>query len=180
MSDSDHTPSPDQLLARLNEQDRALNNPEKLGALRELLRAGISVGKAANHLNLPVSVAWRMVTSDKPTQKALTDGDDLRRRQLRAQLESRADDMLQVIVSLAHDPDIDGSVRLKAAQDILDRAIYEAIREECPGWDLDVLMKTFDEFLGANPNELPRNYSKRFYGFVKKHHERNRYQLPGF
>ena len=29
--------------------------------------------------------------------------------------------MLQVIVSLAHDPDIDGSVRLKAAQDILDR-----------------------------------------------------------
>ncbi len=66
------------------------------------------------------------------------------------------------------------------AQDILDREIYEAIREECPGWDLDVLMKTFDEFLGANPNELPRNYSKRFYGFVKKHHERNKYQLPGF
>lgn len=121
MSDSDHTPSPDQLLVRLNEQDRALNDPEKLGALRELLRAGISVGKAANHLDLPVSVAWRMVTSDKPTQKALTDGDDLRQRQLRAQLENRANDMLQVIVSLAHDPDIDGSVRLKAAQDILDR-----------------------------------------------------------
>lgn len=66
------------------------------------------------------------------------------------------------------------------AEDILDREIYEAIREECPGWDLDVLMKTFDEFLGANPNELPRNYSKRFYGFVKRHHERNKYQLPGF
>ena len=66
------------------------------------------------------------------------------------------------------------------AQDILDREIYQAIREECPGWDLDVLMKTFDQFLGANPTELPRNYSKRFYGFVKKHHERNKYQLPGF
>ncbi len=66
------------------------------------------------------------------------------------------------------------------AQDILEREIYEAIRAECPGWDLDVLMKTFDAFLGANPTELPRNYSKRFYGFMKKHHERNKYQLPGF
>lgn len=65
------------------------------------------------------------------------------------------------------------------AQDILDREIYEAIQAECPGWDLDVLMKTFDAFLGANPAELPRNYSKRFYGFMKKHHERNKYQLPG-
>lgn len=66
------------------------------------------------------------------------------------------------------------------AQDVLDPEIYEAIRHECPGWDLDVLMKTFDAFLNANPNELPRNYSKRFYGFMRKHHERNKYQLPGF
>lgn len=66
------------------------------------------------------------------------------------------------------------------AHEVLDPEIYEAIRSECPGWDLDVLMKTFDAFLNANPNELPRNYSKRFYGFMKKHHERNKYQLPGF
>jgi hypothetical protein len=66
------------------------------------------------------------------------------------------------------------------AQDILDTEVYEAIRRECPGWDLDVLMKTFDAFLNRNPNEIPRNYSKRFYGFMKKHHERNKYQLPGF
>lgn len=66
------------------------------------------------------------------------------------------------------------------AQDILDAEVYEAIHRECPGWDLDVLMKTFDAFLNRNPNEIPRNYSKRFYGFVKKHHERNKYQLPGF
>ena len=66
------------------------------------------------------------------------------------------------------------------AQDILDIEIYEAILRECPGWDLDVLMKTFDAFLNRNPNEIPRNYSKRFYGFMKKHHERNKYQLPGY
>lgn len=119
---SDETiPEPSELIARLNEQDAALHDKEKVGALRELLRAGISVGKAANHLNLPVAVAWRMVTSDKESQKALNDGDDLRRRQLRAKLENKADEMLQVISSLAHDTEVDASVRLKAAQDILDR-----------------------------------------------------------
>lgn len=65
------------------------------------------------------------------------------------------------------------------AQDVIEPEIYQAIQREFPGWDLDVLMKTFDAFLNANPGELPRNYSKRFYGFVKKHHERNKYRLPG-
>ncbi len=67
-----------------------------------------------------------------------------------------------------------------SAQEILDPEIYHAIRTECPGWDLDVLMRQFDSFLNSNPHELPRNYSKRFYGFMKKHHERNKHTLPGF
>ncbi len=65
------------------------------------------------------------------------------------------------------------------AADVLDPETYATIMRECPGWDLDVLMKTFDAFLNRNPNEIPRNYSKRFYGFMKKHHERNKYQLRG-
>ena len=65
------------------------------------------------------------------------------------------------------------------AQRILDPDIYQAIKAECPGWDLDVLMQQFDTFLNANPGELPRNYSKRFFGFVKRHHERNRFQISG-
>ena len=65
------------------------------------------------------------------------------------------------------------------ARTVLDAEVYEAIRSECPGWDYDDLMRRFDAFLGANPQELPRNYSKRFYGFVKRHHERNKYQLKG-
>ncbi|NWK96357.1 replication protein A [Sphingobium lactosutens] len=60
---------------------------------------------------------------------------------------------------------------------ILDRDVYEAIRADFPGWDYDELMRRFDAFLGANPDELPRNYSKRFYGFVKEHHRRNKYRL---
>jgi plasmid replication initiation protein len=71
-------------------------------------------------------------------------------------------------------------IRGARAQDVLEPEIYEAIRTECPGWDLDNLIRQFDAFLNANPNELPRNYSKRFYGFMKKHHERNRHTLPGF
>jgi len=113
--------SSNEVLARLAKHDLLLQNEEKAGALREMLRAGLSVGRAASALDLPVSVAWRMVTSSKDTQRALTDGDKLNIMRRRAELEQRADDMLNVIVSLAHDVDTDGSVRLKAAQDILDR-----------------------------------------------------------
>lgn len=62
-------------------------------------------------------------------------------------------------------------------RDILDAEVYEAIRSDFPGWDYDELMRRFDAFLGAHPHELPRNYSKRFYGFVKEHHRRNKYKL---
>lgn len=82
----------------------------------------------------------------------------------------------------AEQPDnaLDARRRGGSAKEILDPDIYHAIRTECPGWDLDVLMRQFDSFLNSNPHELPRNYSKRFYGFMKKHHERNKHTLPGF
>ena len=63
------------------------------------------------------------------------------------------------------------------ARAVLDADVYASIREDFPGWDYDDLMRRFDAFLGANPHELPRNYSKRFYGFVKEHHRRNKYRL---
>ncbi|OAN59371.1 replication initiator protein A [Sphingobium sp. TCM1] len=69
------------------------------------------------------------------------------------------------------------SARRTNAARILDRDIYDSIRADFPGWDYDELMRRFDAFLGANPDELPRNYSKRFYGFVKEHHRRNKYRL---
>ena len=117
---------PNAVLARLAKHDLLLQDEEKTAALREMLRAGVSVSKAAEVLSLPASVAWRMVTTDKDTQQALGAGDKLNVMRRRAQLEHRADDMVNVIVSLAHDPDVDGSVRLKAAQDILDRTgLYE-------------------------------------------------------
>ena len=109
------------VILRFLEQDEGAKDPKKIMALRELLRAGIPVGKAATHPDLEISVAWRMVTSNKKVQKALIDGDDFRRRQLRSMLEQKADDMLHVIVSLAHDTTGDPKVRLQAAQDILDR-----------------------------------------------------------
>ncbi len=65
-------------------------------------------------------------------------------------------------------------VRAKA---VLDADVYSAIRSDFPGWDYDELIRRFDAFLGTNPLELPRNYSKRFYGFVKEHHRRNQYKL---
>lgn len=69
------------------------------------------------------------------------------------------------------------TVGRSTASRMIDAEIYGAIRADFPGWDYDELLRRFDAFLGANPSELPRNYSKRFYGFVKEHHRRNKYRL---
>lgn len=67
--------------------------------------------------------------------------------------------------------------RAVGAKAILDDDVYISVCNDFPGWDYDDLMRRFDAFLGANPAELPRNYSKRFYGFVKEHDRRNKYRL---
>lgn len=67
--------------------------------------------------------------------------------------------------------------RAPTAARLLDAETYAAIRADFPGWDYDELIRRFDAFLGANPSELPRNYARRFYGFVKEHHRRNKYRL---
>ncbi len=121
MDDNDDIASAGDLLAALQRQDQQASDPQARGALRELLRAGVSVERAAGRLKLPVSTAWRMVTTDKDAQIAMNEGDDLRRRRLRSKLEQRADDMMDVIVRLANDVEVEDAVRLKAAQDILDR-----------------------------------------------------------
>lgn len=66
------------------------------------------------------------------------------------------------------------------AKDVIDSETYEAIRRDFPGWDLDVLMARFDNYIANNLAELPPNYSKRFYFFMKSHHQRNKHSLPGF
>jgi len=66
------------------------------------------------------------------------------------------------------------------AKDVIDSETYQAIRRDFPGWDLDVLMARFDNYIANNLSELPPNYSKRFYFFMKSHHQRNKHSLPGF
>lgn len=63
------------------------------------------------------------------------------------------------------------------AKQILDADIYQMIVDECPGWDLDVMMREFDAFLNINPTELPRNYSKRFLGYMRVRHERDQNKI---
>ncbi|WP_274599464.1 replication initiator protein A [Sphingobium fuliginis] len=65
------------------------------------------------------------------------------------------------------------------AQDVIDQETYSAIRRDFPGWDLDVLMARFDNYIANNLTEIPANYSKRFYFFMKSHHQRNKHTLPG-
>lgn len=129
--------------------------------------------------------------ADKPLQpSAIQAADDLVDPSLTHALVQRAISNLKVADPNPSQDPHDPAYAAKAAttprrrggraHEVLDPETYIAIKTECPGWDLDVLIKQFDAFLNSNPNEMPRNYSKRFYGFMKKHHERNKHTLPGF
>jgi plasmid replication initiation protein len=53
------------------------------------------------------------------------------------------------------------------------------IRLDFPGWDVYSLQAEFDEWIGEDSSRQPSDYEAAFYGFVRQHHERNRYQLIG-
>jgi hypothetical protein len=57
-----------------------------------------------------------------------------------------------------------------------DRTIAQ-IRSEFPGWDIYALQDTFNEWLDEDPTRTPDNYEAAFYGWVRKHHSRNRSQV---
>jgi plasmid replication initiation protein len=119
----------------------------------------------------------RSVPSPAPTASGKTDDTD-------AMIDPRQ--ALKIIAQAAgglrspaakKDKMLSKSASHNRACDILDADVHAAIRRDFPGWDYDELIRRFDAFLGTNPLELPRNYSKRFYGFVKEHHSRNKYRL---
>jgi len=57
-----------------------------------------------------------------------------------------------------------------------DRTIMR-IRTDFPGWDIYTLKEEYDGWLNDDPTREPTDYEAAFYGFVRTHHERNKYQL---
>ena len=51
------------------------------------------------------------------------------------------------------------------------------IRKEFPGWDIYALQNAFNEWLDEDPTRAPKNYEAAFYGWVRQHHARNRFQV---
>ena len=51
------------------------------------------------------------------------------------------------------------------------------IRSEFPKWDIYELQAAFNEWLDGNPERKPKNYEAAFYGWVREHHARNRWQV---
>jgi plasmid replication initiation protein len=49
----------------------------------------------------------------------------------------------------------------------------ERIRTDFPGWDLDELHRQFTTWIAGDPKRLPVDFDRAFYGFVRRHHERN-------
>jgi plasmid replication initiation protein len=59
----------------------------------------------------------------------------------------------------------------------LSERTIERIRCDFPGWDIYALKAEFDDWIAQDATRQPKDYEGAFYGFVRKHHERNRYQL---
>jgi plasmid replication initiation protein len=51
------------------------------------------------------------------------------------------------------------------------------IRREFPRWDVYALQAAFNEWLDGDAARTPKNYEAAFFGWVKRHHERNHWQL---
>lgn len=58
-------------------------------------------------------------------------------------------------------------------------ATLNRLRDECPGWDYVSLEEMFREWLREDESRTPANYDRAFFGFVKRYHDRNKYQLRG-
>lgn len=59
----------------------------------------------------------------------------------------------------------------------LSDATIATIRKDFSGWDIYALKAQFDAWLQNNPDKRPENYEAAFYGFVKRYHTNNKYQL---
>jgi plasmid replication initiation protein len=55
----------------------------------------------------------------------------------------------------------------------LSEAVIERIRHDFPGWDIYALQSEFDGWIADNPRRAPRDYSKAFYGFVRRRHSQD-------
>jgi plasmid replication initiation protein len=73
-------------------------------------------------------------------------------------------------------PDSDLPLLVPIMRNLSERTINQ-IRRDFPGWDIYALKAEFDEWVDGDPSRKPHDYEAAFYGFVRNHHERNRYQL---
>ncbi len=55
----------------------------------------------------------------------------------------------------------------------------DQLRRECPGWDLYVLHADFERWVAGSPDRTPADWQRAFIGWVKRHHQKHRFQLPG-
>ena len=72
-----------------------------------------------------------------------------------------------------------GGLAGKASTGFIAEDTRTALRQSCPGWDLDQLHADFSAWVGDDASRTPVNWQSAFVGFVKRHHERNKHSLRG-
>ena len=57
---------------------------------------------------------------------------------------------------------------LPSQREQLTKAIVERLCHKFPGWDIYALQAEFDGWIAADANRAPDDYTKAFYGFVRR------------
>jgi plasmid replication initiation protein len=66
---------------------------------------------------------------------------------------------------------------LKPIIRLLSEQSIAQIRKECPGWDVYALQDQFNEWLDQDSSRAPKNYEAAFFGWVRQHNMRNRFEV---
>ena len=65
----------------------------------------------------------------------------------------------------------------KATRGMMTDQTIAYLREKCPGWDLYALHAEFEAWVNEDAARTPASWQKAFIGWVKRHHEKHKYEL---
>jgi len=70
-----------------------------------------------------------------------------------------------------------GALAHAATRGFMTDETVEALRRECPGWDLHALHADFERWVAADQDRTPVDWQRAFIGWVKRHHQARRHEL---
>lgn len=70
-----------------------------------------------------------------------------------------------------------GALADSATRGYMTDETIDALRRDCPGWDLHALHAAFERWVAADQDRTPADWQRAFIGWVKRHHKARQHEL---